>query len=105
MSEPEKTKLELSKARLALAFNNLESIIEDKMNLTKSQKLELAAISNKVERLTQENSKLSSDLANLELDYHSIKNYGFEIIEEIDSSIASIEEILGTDHGNSKRID
>jgi hypothetical protein len=96
MSEAEKNRLESSKARLALAFNNLESIIEDKMSLTKSQKLELAAISDKLQNLTRENNKLSSDLANMELDCRRVKNYGFEIIQEIDSSIASIEEILGT---------
>ena len=98
-------KLELSKSRLASAFSNLEAVIEAKLNSGKSALLELDSLRQKNKALAEENKKTLSDLANIELDYNKIKNYGFEIMEDLESSISSIEVILGTERGNSKHND
>jgi predicted nuclease with TOPRIM domain len=90
-----KNKLDASKTRLAEAFNKLESVI-DKMANKKDNQAELISVKEKLLLLSQENIKLANNLSSLETDYHNIKSISFEVMDELNTSISTIETILGT---------
>jgi hypothetical protein len=96
-----KNRLEESKNRLASAFNRLEGLIEQKIIGDNKEIAELSSLKEKLSLMSQENYKLATNLNNLETDYLNIKSLGLEVMDELNSSINSIESILGTDNGDS----
>jgi predicted nuclease with TOPRIM domain len=98
-----KERLEQSKTRLALAFNRLEAVFEQKLNQAEPSSSEFEPLKEKLTLISKENEKLATSLSNLESDYHSIKLLSLEVMEELNTSITAIESILGSDDGSSRR--
>ncbi|MFN7038040.1 MAG: DUF4164 family protein [Alphaproteobacteria bacterium] len=100
-----KNALDTSKERLALAFQNLESIIEQKFLsiLKKDSTSEITTLKEKLLQITHEKEKLEANYTNIYEKYANIKLLNLEVVEELNNSIHDIEDILHGEHGNDSK--
>lgn len=99
-----KSKLEMSKKRLAKAFNSLETILEEnrviyeecqKTNEYKNE--ELVELQKKLSFISEENKKLVQNLQHLDKEYSSLKTLNIQALRDLEDSIYNIESLLKTE--------
>jgi hypothetical protein len=102
--ESAKIKLDASKNRLATAFGKLESLIEKNThNADFDSKEELILLQEKIANINTENQKLMSNFSQLHEDYSVMKLLNTEVLAELNHSINTIENILGSINASDRR--
>ncbi|AIL65719.1 hypothetical protein NOVO_06860 [Rickettsiales bacterium Ac37b] len=99
-----KSKLEMSKKRLAKAFNSLEAILEENrlihaecLKTTQHKNEELEDLQKKLLFISGENKKLVQNLQQLGQEYSSLKTLNIQALRDLEDSIYNIESLLKTE--------
>lgn len=89
-----KTRLEASKSRLAVAFRRLEQAIEGRVKYNEENNQEIEELKLKLNNLIKENEGLATNFLQLNKEYSQVQNVNKEVLDELNSSIKTIESIL-----------